>query len=107
MYSPKIDEKLIPALYKLRKRLQRPMTRLVNAMIQGSLMRYQINGQHMETNISNPSNDRDMVLCPVCMQLQVTQAMRDIEVEIGKEKHALAICDSCYEKHIRTEQGQS
>ncbi|MHC1743967.1 MAG: hypothetical protein AB9873_13170 [Syntrophobacteraceae bacterium] len=33
MYSPKIDEKLIPILYRLAKRLRVPMTRLVNAMI--------------------------------------------------------------------------
>jgi hypothetical protein len=99
--------KLIPPLYKLGKRLKKPMTRLVNAMIRGSLVRFQINGQQMETNISNASNDQEMVLCPVCMQLQSTQAMKDIEVEIGKEKHALVICDSCYEKHIQSKQGQS
>ena len=33
MYSPKIDERLIPALYRLAKALNVPMTRLVNAMI--------------------------------------------------------------------------
>jgi hypothetical protein len=33
MYSPKIEEKLIPALYRLAKALNVPMTRLVNAMI--------------------------------------------------------------------------
>lgn len=33
MYSPKIDEKLIPELYRLAKELGMPMTRLVNAMI--------------------------------------------------------------------------
>jgi hypothetical protein len=33
MYSSKIDEKLIPELYRLAKELDVPMTRLVNAMI--------------------------------------------------------------------------
>jgi len=33
MYSPRIDEKLIPALYRLARELGVPMTRLVNHMI--------------------------------------------------------------------------
>jgi hypothetical protein len=33
MCSPKIDEKLISALYQLEKALNIPMTRLVNVMI--------------------------------------------------------------------------
>jgi hypothetical protein len=33
MYSPKIDEKLIPVLYRLAKKLKVPMTVLVNAML--------------------------------------------------------------------------
>ena len=39
MYSPKINEKLIPRLYKLRKRIEKktslkyPMTKLVNEIL--------------------------------------------------------------------------
>lgn len=33
IYLPKIDEKLIPELYRLAKELGMPMTRLVNVMI--------------------------------------------------------------------------
>lgn len=33
MYSPKIDEKHIPALYELKQKTKRPMTRLVNEAI--------------------------------------------------------------------------
>ena len=33
MYSPKIREDLIPRLYRLRVRLKRPMTRLVNEAV--------------------------------------------------------------------------
>ncbi len=33
MYSPKIDEELIPRLYRLRKLKKMPMTRLVNEML--------------------------------------------------------------------------
>jgi hypothetical protein len=33
MYSPKINEKHIPALYHLGKRVKKPMTRLVNEAI--------------------------------------------------------------------------
>ena len=37
MYSPKIDEKLIPALYRLSKELKVPMTRLVNSIISSGI----------------------------------------------------------------------
>jgi hypothetical protein len=33
MYSPKIDEELIPRLYRLRKLKKMPMTRLVNNIL--------------------------------------------------------------------------
>jgi hypothetical protein len=33
MYSPKIDEELIPVLYHLAKEKQTPMTRFVNSII--------------------------------------------------------------------------
>lgn len=33
MYSPKIDEKLIPELYKLKQKTKLPMTTLVNQAI--------------------------------------------------------------------------
>jgi len=37
MYSPKIDEGLIPALYRLAKERKVPMTRLVNEMLRSAL----------------------------------------------------------------------
>lgn len=37
MYSPKINEKLIPRLYRLRRLKKIPMTRLVNQMISAVL----------------------------------------------------------------------
>ena len=37
MYSPKIDEELIPRLYRLRKLKKIPMTRLVNAILENAL----------------------------------------------------------------------
>ncbi len=33
MYSPKIDEKLIPSLYRLGKVLGKPMTKLVSEAV--------------------------------------------------------------------------
>jgi len=33
MYSPKIDEKLIPELYKLKQITKQPMTQMVNEAI--------------------------------------------------------------------------
>jgi hypothetical protein len=37
MYSPKIDETLIPTLYLMAKEKQIPITRLVNGMIRSAL----------------------------------------------------------------------
>jgi hypothetical protein len=37
MYSPKINEELIPRLYRLRKLKKIPMTRLVNGILENAL----------------------------------------------------------------------
>jgi hypothetical protein len=37
MYSPKIDEELIPRIYRLGKLKKMPMTRLVNEILQRQL----------------------------------------------------------------------
>jgi hypothetical protein len=37
MYSPKIDEELIPRIYRLGKLKKTPMTRLVNEILQRAL----------------------------------------------------------------------
>jgi hypothetical protein len=37
MYSPKIDEGLIPTLYRLAKERKVPMTRLVNEILRNAL----------------------------------------------------------------------
>ena len=37
MYSPKIREDLVPALYRIAKAQRRPMTRLVNQLIENGL----------------------------------------------------------------------
>ncbi len=43
MYSPKIDEKLIPALYQLKQLTNKPMTKMVNeAVIEYLLKRKEI-----------------------------------------------------------------
>ena len=37
MYSPKIDEDLIPVLYKMAKAQSRPMTKIVNDIIRRAI----------------------------------------------------------------------
>lgn len=37
MYSPKIDEGLIPTLYRLAKEKKVPMTRLVNELLRSAI----------------------------------------------------------------------
>ncbi len=39
MYSPKISEELVPALYWIAKEEKRPMTRLVNDIIKRAIER--------------------------------------------------------------------
>ena len=41
MYSPKIDEELIPRLYRLRKLKKIPMTRLVNGILEHALLEFE------------------------------------------------------------------
>lgn len=38
MYSPKIDEALIPTLYRIGKAINKPMTHVVNMIIRQALM---------------------------------------------------------------------
>lgn len=42
MYSPKIDEKHIPTLYQLGRRVKKPMTHLVNEAITEYLAKKEI-----------------------------------------------------------------
>lgn len=37
MYSPKINENLIPVIYRLAKEQKKPMTKLVNEIIEKAL----------------------------------------------------------------------
>ena len=50
MYSPKIREDLIPQLYRFAKRLEMPMTSLVNALLTHGIERVE---QGIE-NVSEP-----------------------------------------------------
>ncbi len=53
MYSPKIDEKLIPALYQLKQLTNKPMTKMVNeAVIEYLLKRKEIKNDE-QRNSSN------------------------------------------------------
>jgi hypothetical protein len=65
----------------------------------------------METNNRNISNDSNglpnVIPCPVCLEIKAIETMRDAEVPIGDKTYVLAICDSCYEKHIRSKQERS
>ena len=56
MYSPKIDEELIPRLYRLRKLKKIPMTRLVNGILENALLEL----EKEETETANTfANSRD------------------------------------------------
>ncbi len=53
MYSPKIDEDLIPILYKLAKREGKTMTRLVDEMLRAEIEKRNTQGcppENMEVN---------------------------------------------------------
>lgn len=55
MYSPKIDEELIPRLYRLGKLKKVPMTRLVNEILQRGLLEM----EEKEKGNGNPMLKRD------------------------------------------------
>jgi hypothetical protein len=52
MYSPKINEELIPRLYRLRKLKKIPMTRLVNGILESALL-------ELEKEEPETANSRD------------------------------------------------
>lgn len=56
MYSPKIDEELIPRLYRLRKLKKIPMTRLVNGILENALL--ELEKEEPET-VNTFANSRD------------------------------------------------
>jgi hypothetical protein len=56
MYSPKIDEALIPRLYRLRKLKKIPMTRLVNVILEKALRELE-KEEHEPANAFEPSRD--------------------------------------------------
>ena len=49
MYSPKIDEDLIPILYKLAKREGKTMTRVVDEMLRAEIERRNVQDCPQET----------------------------------------------------------
>ena len=51
MYSPKIDEALIPQLYRLAKALNLPMTHLVNRLLAHGIARLEQGAE----NVGEPS----------------------------------------------------
>jgi len=53
MYSPKIDEELIPRLYCLRKLRKMPMTRLVNNILRTVLPALEEEERRKELGCSN------------------------------------------------------
>ena len=58
MYTPKIDEELIPRLYRLRKLKRIPMTRLVNGILENALLELEKEEAEMANTFANPSDDQ-------------------------------------------------
>lgn len=52
MYSPKIDEKYIPTLYRLAKERQVTMKKLVNEMIEAGIKQF----ERRKTHADKPSD---------------------------------------------------
>lgn len=59
MYSPKIDEKYIPLLYKLGKSKHKPMTHLVNEAVEQYLKRELADTKDLEELIVSNKPRRD------------------------------------------------
>jgi hypothetical protein len=50
MYSPKIDEELIPELYSMGKHFHKPMTFIVNTVLRFAVMHFNNNGSLIGCN---------------------------------------------------------
>ena len=62
MYSPKIKEDLIPILYKLATREQKPMTKLVDEMLRTEIAKrnghiHQINNETAPVSVKKTADD--------------------------------------------------
>ena len=51
MYSPKIDEKLIPELYRLKQTTKKPMTKMVNEAVVEYLQKCKENNESQPLQI--------------------------------------------------------
>ena len=64
MYSPKIDEALIPRLYRLRKLKKIPMTRLVNVILEKAVSELERedleNITHIDREYSDEKSTRNL-----------------------------------------------
>ena len=64
MYSPKIDEELIPRLYRLRKLRKIPMTRLVNEILEKAVSEMErkdlVNITGIDRDYSDEKSSRDL-----------------------------------------------
>jgi len=84
MYSPKVDEKLIPILFRLAKSQKKPMTVIVNSMIRESVAGYDAG---------------KTTHCAVCGELGRKKEMEKVRVKVRSGKViTILICHSCYEK---------
>ena len=48
MYSPKIEEELIPQLYKMAKAEKMPMTKIVNRLVREKITEYKAQKKEVE-----------------------------------------------------------
>ncbi len=58
MYSPKIDEELIPKIYRLGRLKKTPMTRLVNEILERALLEMEEEETRDGNSLLNPETER-------------------------------------------------
>ena len=59
MYSPKINEELIPRIYRLGKLKKMPITRLVNEILQRALSEMEEEERRNGNSLLSPGDDRE------------------------------------------------
>lgn len=110
MYSPKIDEKLIPKLYKLGKRLRKPMTVVVNGILQDALDdssdRFRESGITFTPTTHKKTSGKTtkvrfslLIKCPFCERKYKSDEGEFLEIILknGRRKK-LHVCMNCYQK---------
>jgi hypothetical protein len=111
VYSPKISDQLIPKIYKISKRLKRPMTAVVNKILEDALGNpddrvQEPNAAYSSTTIQRKPPGKatkarlsNLVKCPLCENKYEVEEGEYLEFILkNRQRKKLYVCTNCYNK---------